>query len=66
MAAATMQGLSYPWARCPLPVHQALLGDEALTLLSGNASMEPGLGSVDGWGEGVTDGQLLRRGDPPY
>lgn len=30
------------------PVYQALLPDEPLALLSGNASMEPGLSAVDG------------------
>lgn len=53
-AASLTQGLSYPWVCRPaqprlLPVYQALLPDEPLALLSGNASMEPGLGAVDGW-----------------
>lgn len=56
-AAAWTRGLSCPWVcwpaqPCPLPVHQALLPDEPLALLSGDASMEPGLGAVDGWSWG--------------
>lgn len=39
-----------PAEPCPLPIYQALLPDEPLALLAGNASMEPGLGAVDGWG----------------
>ena len=41
-----------PGQPCPLPVNQALLPDEPLALLARNASVEPRLGAVDGWGEG--------------
>lgn len=64
MAAAFTQGLPYPWGcwpaqPCLLPVYKALLRDEPLTLLTGDSSMEPGLGSVDGWGDRETDRQSL-------
>lgn len=66
-AATFTQGLSYPWACCSarpcrLPVYQALLCNEPLAFLAGNASMEPWLGAVDGWGEGNRRGVTPGRG----
>ena len=69
-AATLTQGVSYLWI-CwpaqpgPLPVHQALLPDEPLALLSRNASMEPGLGAVDGWNWGRQKGGHSGEETPP-
>lgn len=70
-AATLTQGVSYLWI-CwpaqpgPLPVHQALLPDEPLALLSRNASMEPGLGAVDGWNWGRQKGGHSGEETPPH
>lgn len=53
-----------PTQPCPLPIHQALLPNEPLALLTGNASMEPGLGAVDGWSGGKQMGCHSRKGIP--
>lgn len=46
-------------------VYQALLPDEPLALLSGNASVKPGLGAVDGWSWGTQKGSHSGEEDPP-